>query len=399
MHSADYLLIINFALGLSFAAAFLTLSWRFRFPLGLWSAAGFVAASGTVAVEALASYIPSVKLTSFLSFSCLLAALSLICVGCFRHYRPSWPVWPIAVLFVAGALAHPTIIWQLPRDGIAHAFSYQLPFAVMSAIAALSAFLPQRKNSQKSDLALALVLAVSSAQFIGKAFLAHEISTGSGVRNYILSVYAHFSQTAAAVLSLLLGIALLVVVAGELLFRTRETLQRDALSGVWNRGAFFERISQALRMNSPGNTACVVLCDLDLFKTVNDRYGHAAGDKVIATFGQCLQAPANAENAICGRLGGEEFGVMLPSATVNSVRLYVEEVRSGIQRQIIEGVADPVTASFGMAFLAPGETLESALRRADAALYKAKADGRNTYVFAAAPVLEQPIAPEAARKT
>ena len=398
MSSAGYLMVINFALGMVFAAAFLALSWRFRFPIGLWSAAGFVAASGTVIVEGFASVIPSAWLTSFLSFSCLLTALSLICVGCFKHYRPAWPLWPIAMLFIAGTLAHPAIIWQLSRDGIAHALSYQIPFAVITALAALTILLPHRAGSQRSDLALAVVLLASSIQFMGKAVLAHEISTGSGVRNYIVSAYAHYSQTAAAVLSLLLGIALLVVVTGELLSRTRETLQRDTLSGVWNRGAFLERIPQALRLNPAMNAACVILCDLDLFKTINDRYGHAAGDRVIAAFGQCLQAPLTDGGAICGRLGGEEFGVMLPSATINSARLYIEAVRSGMQAQFIDEIAEPVTASFGIAFLAKGETVENALRRADIALYKAKADGRNTYVFAAAPVLEQPPSQEAVRQ-
>ncbi|MDI6024863.1 GGDEF domain-containing protein [Corticibacterium sp. UT-5YL-CI-8] len=260
--------------------------------------------------------------------------------------------------------------------------SYQAPFAVATALAALAVLWPSRRHRQPSDFALALVLAVSSAQFLAKSLLAHQITTGPNVQSYILSTYAHFSQTAAAVLSLLLGIVLLVVVTGEMLASTRASLQRDELSGLWNRGAFLERARAALAEKN-GGQACVILSDLDRFKTINDRYGHAAGDEVIAAFGACLQSSATL--GICGRLGGEEFGVFKHDSSPARARVFVEKVRLALQQSSFALVQGRVTASFGIAFVAPNEPLEFALRRADTALYRAKAEGRDSFRFAEPP--------------
>ena len=122
----------------------------------------------------------------------------------------------------------------------------------------------------------------------------------------------------------------------------------------------------------------MVLCDLDHFKRINDTYGHGRGDEVIVAFANHLVQAASAEASI-GRLGGEEFAVLLPTGDVRSTRLFAEGVRASSSVTPVEGLPENVrvTASFGIALAEPGDTLKDLLHRADLALYQAKKDGRD----------------------
>ncbi|MFN4098100.1 MAG: diguanylate cyclase, partial [Sphingomonas sp.] len=117
------------------------------------------------------------------------------------------------------------------------------------------------------------------------------------------------------------------------------------------------------------------LVDLDLFKANNDRHGHDVGDRVIFAAGVAL----GSGSALAARVGGEEFAVLLPDALLSDGRLYAETVRGrfAAQRLPVLGVDRCFTASLGVAQAGRGDTLHDLLHRADAALYSAKAGGRN----------------------
>jgi diguanylate cyclase (GGDEF)-like protein len=143
-----------------------------------------------------------------------------------------------------------------------------------------------------------------------------------------------------------------------------------------------DRVNAFLKRSSRVS-ASLVICDLDHFKSVNDRFGHAAGDEVIRAFGANLRLHFG-QDAFCGRLGGEEFCILLPDCDAETARVHLEAVRL-LARQnryalIPSDVA--VTASFGVAVLARNEPFDRALHRADMALYAAKAAGRDCYRFA-----------------
>ena len=149
----------------------------------------------------------------------------------------------------------------------------------------------------------------------------------------------------------------------------------DPLSSALNRRGFEQHGESAL---AGGARGVLVAADLDHFKQINDNYGHAAGDGVIAHFAALLQDAAP-EGAIVGRVGGEEFAVLLPDALLSDGRLYAETVRGrfAAQQLPVLGVDRCFTASFGVAQAGRGDTLHDLLHRADAALYSAKAGGRN----------------------
>lgn len=121
------------------------------------------------------------------------------------------------------------------------------------------------------------------------------------------------------------------------------------------------------------------MADLDHFKQVNDEYGHQAGDNVLAAFGQLLREQTRATD-ILARFGGEEFVVLLPHTGMAQAVAIAERTREALALLQIEPVPHPVTGSFGVAVLAPGERAEGLIRRRDASLYAAKDAGRNRVV-------------------
>lgn len=382
MNSAFFLLIINLSLGVLFALAFLALSFRDRIILGFYSSVGFLLASTTVGVEALAQIIPSSRLTSFLSFSSFMGALLSICIGMFRHYRESWSVKPIITFSLFCVLAQPFVIFNMSRDGFAHALAYQAPFAIICMVAAMAVFLPSTSHRSFSDYTLATVLLASGLQFLLKALMAIGVTTGPSVTGYIYSKYAYYSQTAGTILSLALGVALLTVIAHESLLRMRRSLQRDPLSGLWNRGAFFEYASESMKVQ--GRKKYFIICDLDHFKSINDVYGHASGDEVIRVFGRMLLDLERNANPICGRIGGEEFAIFLIAESASHAENCINSVQDALAQYCFTFMTHPVTASYGIAPVLPHEIIDQSLARADGALYRAKAEGRNRYSFAQA---------------
>lgn len=153
----------------------------------------------------------------------------------------------------------------------------------------------------------------------------------------------------------------------------------DALTGVGNR-QHFEQLCEAVGTHAAGGAStAVVIADLDFLKSVNDRFGHHAGDIVLqGTASLLLRAVRHTDSVL--RLGGEEFVVVLPSTTAGQAAEVAETMRYRLDehRHDIEAAAPlQVTGSFGIAQLMQGETLRDARRRADSALYLAKQTGRN----------------------
>ena len=128
--------------------------------------------------------------------------------------------------------------------------------------------------------------------------------------------------------------------------------------------------------------------DLDHFKSVNDNYGHGIGDQVLELVGRLLQGSVRTvgerEPDIVGRLGGEEFGILLSTDNIEQARSVAERLRSTLEKSEVETGAESirVTGSFGLAEVIPGEALDQLYHRADAACYEAKRNGRNQVVVA-----------------
>ena len=159
-----------------------------------------------------------------------------------------------------------------------------------------------------------------------------------------------------------------------------EAAVTDPLTRLLNRRGF-ELASQKLAASSDG--ACIALFDIDHFKQVNDRYGHPRGDVVLQTVASLIRGRLRATDAL-GRLGGEEFVLLLSKADVALAELICDRMRTAVSEQAFDHDGSPfrVTVSCGIAVLR-GQDIETALHEADAALYEAKNAGRNCLRFAA----------------
>ena len=166
----------------------------------------------------------------------------------------------------------------------------------------------------------------------------------------------------------------------------------DALTGIWNRGVIMDLLCRELaRSQREGNCTIMLLGDIDHFKSVNDTYGHPVGDEVLQEIARRLLQCVRSYDFV-GRYGGEEFLLVLNNCKPTSAEARAEEIRQAVCRQPIQTASGmlPVTMSFGLLLsgswgVRPAEEL---LQEVDAALYAAKAAGRNC-VRVANPVVSE----------
>ena len=163
----------------------------------------------------------------------------------------------------------------------------------------------------------------------------------------------------------------------------------DGLTGISNRRAVFERLRGEIFRASRGNSPfCLIMLDIDYFKKVNDTYGHGAGDKVLVEIVNRMKSALRPYDVI-GRYGGEEFVVGISKTDLKIIRIIAERLRTCIcERPFqIEGRKIDVSISLGVANFMPSrdndinDLLETIIKAADIALYKAKEAGRNRMVF------------------
>lgn len=195
--------------------------------------------------------------------------------------------------------------------------------------------------------------------------------------------------------SLTIGLALLMFRSKEL--ELQKLVHRDPMTGLFNRRSLFEHAArEQARSERYDDALAFVLLDIDEFKTVNDTFGHGAGDEVICQAALRIGcALRDVDSAF--RLGGEEFLILLPATDIDAAIAVAERLRSAISHAPMDVIGRRITASFGVTELARGqEDWESAMRRADVALYRAKDEGRNRVFALASNRAHAPHAPDAA---
>jgi len=179
---------------------------------------------------------------------------------------------------------------------------------------------------------------------------------------------------------------LLIVALVDAWNRAHNLSMRDPLTGLWNRRYLEETMGRELpRARRTHQSIGIIVLDLDHFKMLNDTFGHDAGDFVLARIGELLRH-ATRESDIACRFGGEEFGVILPGATLDAARAKAEAIRSAYAAMNMDydgQVLGILTLSAGVASLPAGrQDWAQALRNADKALYTAKQAGRNRVIAA-----------------
>ena len=157
----------------------------------------------------------------------------------------------------------------------------------------------------------------------------------------------------------------------------RANARRDPLTNLPNRRALEEAY---LAQSQSGSELCVAVCDIDFFKSVNDRFGHAVGDRVLAVIGEALDRACPGQ--FVARYGGEEFAILFSGVTMRDASAMLEAARALVasKRYRVRGSDEPlgeVTISGGLAPARRGEPFAAVFQRADALLYRAKNEGRN----------------------
>ena len=168
--------------------------------------------------------------------------------------------------------------------------------------------------------------------------------------------------------------------------KMRTLASYDSLTGLLSRHAFFENANRSISLANRHRAAfAVLIIDLDHFKSINDRFGHPAGDAVLKLFADVVNSVARRSDII-GRLGGEEFGMLLPSTNTTEALEFCERLHAAIGKAVLkhQNSAIRYTVSIGLTASSRGslDSIENLLAHADLALYQAKRDGRNrTAVF------------------
>ncbi|MCW3147127.1 biofilm regulation diguanylate cyclase SiaD [Stutzerimonas stutzeri] len=159
----------------------------------------------------------------------------------------------------------------------------------------------------------------------------------------------------------------------------REASTHDPLTGIANRALLTERLrEESERAKRYDRPLCIVMLDIDRFKTINDEYGHEVGDRVLLEVVRVMEAEIR-EQDLCGRWGGEEFLILMPETTAADAQAVMQRLRSNIATLAVRINNDllSVTVSLGVAELRPDENYSSTINRADVALLRAKRCGRN----------------------
>lgn len=181
-------------------------------------------------------------------------------------------------------------------------------------------------------------------------------------------------------LGVLAVIAVLVATLRDSLVEQRNRATIDSLTGSMNRRAFglvAER--ERMRAGRDGSAITLAYFDLDDFKTVNDRLGHAAGDRLLKVFAASVRAGIRSTDVLC-RIGGDEFVLMLPETDAKDAVIVVDRVRR-LLAELCRGEDIPITASVGIAtYRFPPSTIDAMIAGADELMYRAKSRGGNTVV-------------------
>lgn len=405
----------------------------------LQRAATWIAAMlGYVAAEILAGTgLLSISLLNLANLTGIALAVGLsrmLPAETMRLHHPSGAIYAITTLVLAsagsaliGAFAGPILFVLSIPDSLLLWFATELAnYAIIFPVAvALGSAGPEkfRVFSRRKDVAIRQVLALV---FLGGSILAAFALGGPGALGLALPALVwcairfrpataalltsatcinllmagqsgllplHTDMTSATdVSSFRLGIAVLAIMPfnvaslnsawrnlhGALL----HTSAHDALTGLLNRAAFMEQAALILDSRSDNAPISLLMVDVDHFKSINDFHGHPAGDQVLATIGHDFKACLRSREVL-GRLGGEEFAVLLPDAEEHMATSIGERLRLAVESNHLvlpSGETITTTVSVGVATVRPDQSLTDLIYAADAALYAAKHGGRNCVV-------------------
>src|SRR5210317_221800 len=306
-------------------------------------------------------------------------AMALVTLGlrghCQRTQCKHLPknLWPLAMSVYA------MIVWHIvvnPNVGI--------KMSIVPAYAAVTLFmsawmiLNYRKKTRPAEWAAVIfiiVFALTQAVSAGFAYL--QGPTGDTV---FADIFAHFEFLTLPAGYMTMSMFIILMMASDISAKMKKLATRDQLTGLLNRRGFKEygeRVFSAAKRS--GSPLSVIMTDIDRFKNINDKFGHAAGDAALVRFARMVSESRRSEDVVA-RVGGEEFALLLPGTELRDAMALADQLCSkvGSTPMDVTGVGMPMTSSFGVSSISKKDkSLDDMVLRADRALYRSKRAGRN----------------------
>ncbi len=376
MSGQFFIQLLNPGIGLLFATAFflLWLNRRDRYV---------VYAAGAYAASAIAFLILDVGPALPLELHRIPANLGFLATGCLFAaaitQRYQLPV-PWRAMVTTCAVSMVFFLWfLLGQPSISgRILSISIGAGIIASMVVGALWRVERRYV--IDRVLFWVAALSALNLIARPIAL--LSLRGGFDTYVgfqQSVYWTTVQFTQAMVSIAAAISLMVAIAIDQIAELRRQVDDDKLSGLLNRRGFEARAAAALRRCiDERRPVALMIADLDRFKQINDSYGHAVGDAIIAAFGAHVRAIGPAE-MVAGRIGGEEFAVLIPGAGIEAARQFAEALRTGLAAAAADRIPSALvpTTSLGVTIGVPRTGLSELMHEADQALYEAKHTGRD----------------------
>jgi diguanylate cyclase (GGDEF)-like protein len=378
VNAAVYALIANSCMAALFVVTYgvIALSYS-RQRAAAWFMVSYLLGLFTPICHLLVLYTDHVALFSVVGYGVFLGGILAMAVG-IQAFVGRRPPWRLILLLWGAGLALRLAIADGPRNTLPYELMFQLPFAIASFVVMLTA----RRIAQGGPIRAMLIgiFGVIGVHFLLKPWLVLTLGSGPTPKSYLSSVYAVVSQISTGVLLVAAGLCLMLLVIQKALEETILDAETDPLTGLTNRRGLYRagpRMLAEAAMHGEGLHALVL--DLDHFKAINDRHGHATGDTVLVAFAQAVQA-LTAPDMLAVRMGGEEFAVLIPDADSdaqdNRATRLGDAIRDALKPFATQGLPG-LTVSGGIVRYRAGETLDELIGRADQLAYRAKRAGRD----------------------
>ena len=377
--TSPYFYII-FSLSISSAALSLIffIAWRNfgRQPHALTWSLAFLAGSLQWGSALAAGMFPTTEMY-LLTKSAL--TISLVTLGLHGHCQRTEFELFTGKLFPAAIAVFMVVAWFTVVDP--H-FGFRV--AAMPAYAAITLFLSAymilqyREKPRASEWVTAVFIALFG---LSRAVVAVLAATQGAIRQpEIMERFEHITYLTLPAGYMGMSMFIILMMASDISAKMKSLAVRDQLTGLLNRRGFVEygeRAFSAAKRN--GSPLSVILTDIDRFKFINDKYGHAAGDNALVHFSGMVAANRRNEDTVA-RIGGEEFALLLPGTDLASALAIADQLCHAIGSTPLNmtGVGLPMTSSFGVATMSDRDSsLDDMVRRADRAMYRSKRAGRN----------------------
>ncbi len=304
-----------------------------------------------------------------------IACACMIWGACIRANQPAF--LPVLLLIYLASAAMLMVQVSLTQDAGPRLIMSNIGYGLMLLVGVISLLSAPRRT--KVDNLVIAILAINAVDFFVRPTVTLQLEGHIDVADYHDSIYFSLINLVLSLKGVVTAVVLLGASLSDYLARMRESALHDDLTGLKSRAAFE---GQARTMIKRGEDKAVpvamVVADIDHFKQVNDIWGHQAGDQALGGFGKLINDMVRESDA-AGRIGGEEFCIAVWNCENEPAERLAERIRKAFAQLEHLGLNQDIrlTASFGVASARKGETYESLFARADSALYKAKANGRD----------------------